>query len=215
MTQQPFVEALVRDLSPVRPASALSKTILGWSAAAFVSVLLLLLARGPLRDGALATLMTSPRFAFEFALGLLTSLAAVAAGLEFGVPGRPALAALLGPPVAVLAAWVAFVWFAFAVGAGDAPVSMLGKRSFCSIETLFLTIPGWLVAITALRKRALFHGPVSGMLLGIGVAAFPAAWMQLACMHAPHHTLTHHLGAVGVSGLIGMGYGTWRRAQTD
>lgn len=197
----PLIEALVDDLVPVRPAPPLARTWAFWTLAAWIIVGAIVLSTGALREGALETLAESPRYALEFLLSVMCSAAAILAGLEAGVPGSPGPRRLALPALVFGLAWIALV--AYGVRDPVIEVSMLGKRALCSVQTILFALPLLGVALHALHRRALHSRTSSGVLLGIGAAAIPAAMMQLACLHDPFHTLTHHILAVALAGLIG------------
>ncbi len=200
-TREDFVEALVDELAPVRPAIGGMRALLGWTSLSWVFVSSLVLATGPLREGAIATLAVSPRYTIEFALAVLAGFAAIAAGLELGVPGHPSTIRLLLPSVALLLGWLALLGY----GLLDPVIEtgVLGTRAHCSVQTLAFALPPLALALYAVGRRALFARTATGILIGIGAGAIPAAWMQLACLYDPLHSLLHHLIPVALVGGLG------------
>ena len=201
MTRDDFAEALIDDLTPVRPAIGWLPALLTWTSLAWVFVGVLVLATGPLREGAIATLAVSPRYTLEFALAAFGGFAMIAAGLELGVPGHPGTIRLLFPGVALLLGWLALLSY----GLLDPVIEtgMLGKRALCSVQTFGFAVPPLALALYALRRRALYARTATGVLVGIGAAAIPAAWMQLACLYDPLHSLLYHLTPVALAGGLG------------
>ncbi len=201
MTPEDFTEALVDDLAPVRPAIGWMRALLSWTSLAWVFVSAMVLATGPLREGAIATLAVAPRYTLELALAALGGFAAIAAGLELGVPGHPATIRLLFPSIALSLGWLALLGY----GLFDPAIETgtLGERASCSYQTFAFALPPLGLALYALRRRALFARTATGVLVGIGAAAIPAAWMQLACLYDPLHSLLHHLTPVALAGGLG------------
>jgi len=206
----PFVDALVADLHPVRPASALPRSLATWLPIVIATVTGLILATGPLRPGNAGPLMTE-RLWLEVTAGLLAAVALIAAGLELGVPGRPRLSRLLLPAAAGVALFCAFVLAGGTLLPGlEGPVpSMAGKREHCFIEGLMIgVIPAFLLVLR-LPARALSAGAPAGALLGAGAAMLPAIGMQIACMYDAEHALHFHLPPILIIGTGAALLGAW------
>ncbi len=201
MNPDRLIEALVEDLTPVRPAASWPLSLLTWSLASWPIVGIAILLAGPLRPGALAALGASPRETIEPVLGVLAGLTTVLAGLELGVPGRLRTGWLIGPAGLLLAGWVALL----ASGLSDplGSTAMLGKRPSCELQVLAFSLPPLSLGLWALKRRALFHRAAAGALVGLGSALIPAIWMQLACMQDPLHELTHHAAPILLMGAAG------------
>ena len=129
-----FIDTLVAELTSVSPAASWLPVTFAWCLGSWLLVALLLWLIEPMRDGALAGLSESPRFAIELALGHLAGLAAIWAGLEIGVPGAPRAWRLWTPPLVLFAGWLLTVVYG-AVGAIDPP-SMVGKRAHCFTQAI-------------------------------------------------------------------------------
>jgi len=211
MKRRDFVEHLIEDLSPVRAAEPTTSTIAVWVSLAWLIAGTLVLATGPLRDGAIATLATSPRYTLEFILAVLGGLTAVLAGLELGVPGESRISRLAVPPVLLFGGWIAIVVY----GVGDPAIEtgLLGRRPYCDVQTILFAFPALGIGLFALRRRALFLRNTTGALLGLAAASVPAAWMQLACLYDPQHALTHHLAPIGLVGVVGGLATRWLRPR--
>ena len=215
MQQQNFVEALVQNLEPVQPAPSVGRVLLGWACLSGTVVVVGLLAAAPLREGALAALLTFPRYAAEWGFALIASFAAIAAGLEIGVPGQQDHRRLVALSIVAGGAWLGLVLVgAFLLGRPTGMVGpMVGKREGCELMVAALSAPAFGLAVAALHRRALFAGPGAYSLLAAGAAALPASAMQLACRYDPQHTLTHHLLPVLIAAGIGAALGYWARRR--
>ena len=211
MKHPDFVEHLIEDLSPVRPAEPAVPTVALWTSLAWLMAGSFVLATGPLREGAIATLATSPRYAIELILAVLGSLTALLAGLELGVPGESRIPRLVVPPLLLLGGWVAIVVY----GLGDPVIEtgLSGMRPYCDVQTTLFAVPALAIGFFALRRRALYMRTTTGALLGLAAASVPAAWMQFACLYDPHHALTHHLAPIGLVGLLGGLVALWLLPQ--
>ena len=201
MTPPDFVDALVQDLEPVRPASPWLRTALVWFASSWLLLGGLMFATGPLREGLWSQLASSPGFALQLGLGISASLAAIAAGLELGVPGAPS-GLRLGVPVALcFAAWTCVT----AMGLLDPePVASLSaNRSRCPIQIVACALPPFVFALHLVRRRALSVSIAAGALIGLGAGAVPAWWMYLTCTADAMHVMTYHLSPLPVLGVLG------------
>jgi hypothetical protein len=207
MSRTDFIEALVDDLVPVRPAISIGRALCSLSSIAWIFVGMAIAASGPLREGAIASLATLPWYSLEFALATLSSFTAMLAGLEFGVPGHSRKVLLLAPPVAFFSAWLGVL--AYGLDNPALESGTLGARPLCDVQTLVFALPPLALALYAVKRRALFASTTTGLLMGLGATAVPAAWMQLACLYDSMHTLVHHLGPVlivGVLSAVGSGW---------
>lgn len=201
MLRPDFVDALVADLDPVRPATPWLHAMLTWCLVSWVIVGSVILASGPLRTGVANELMQSPRFALELALGFGAGLAAIWAGLEFGVPGAPAGPRLWTPPLLLFGAWTLAVGYGL-VHPSD-PATFDGKRVHCFMETLLVSLPPYTVALYFLRGRIAYAQTRTGLLVGAAAAAIPALWMHVACRAEPTHVLSFHLPPILIIGALG------------
>lgn len=206
-TPTDFIDALIDDLDPVTPAPSWSQSSLLTSGSAWLVVAALVLATGPLRAGAIEALGSSPLYALEFGIGVLTGIASLAAGIEWGVPGRPHGLRVAAPAVVLASIWTGLTIYAATTSPG--PPEMLGKRVHCSLEIMTFSVPPLALALFVIDRRALFSRATTGLFVGIGAAAIPAVWMQLACMHGALHTLTHHLAPITLIAVLGAVASAW------
>jgi hypothetical protein len=201
MARPDLVDALVLDLEPVRPAAPWLSAMFSWCLVSWAIVGGTILASGPLRDGIVVQLMSSPRFALELALGFAAGLAAIWAGLELGVPGAPASRRLWTPPILLFGAWTLVVGYGL-IQPSDPPM-MDGKRVHCFMQTLLISLPPYTTALYLLRGRITYAQTRAGLLVGTAAAAIPALWMHVACHTEPLHVLMFHLSPILIVGLLG------------
>ena len=198
-----FVDALVADLAPVRPAAPWHRVMFAWCFASWLIVGGVILASGPLRDDVVGELLRSPRFGLELALGFAAGITAIWAGLELGVPGGPPANRLWGPPAFFFAAWALVIASGFLHP--NIPPYMTGKRVHCFLQILLASLPPLTLAIHFLRNRITYARFAAGLLVGAAAAAIPALWMQIACQAGSAHVLTQHFSPILLVGGIGAG----------
>jgi hypothetical protein len=201
MKRRHFIELLINDLSPVRAAQRTAFTIAVLMPAAWLISGALALATGPLRDGSIATLTTTPRYTLEFMFAVLGSLTAMIAGLELGVPGESRVSRLALPAILSLGGWLAIV--AYGVYDPAVETGILGRRPYCDVQTVLFAFPALGIGLVVLRRRALFMRTATGALMGLAAASAPAASMQFACVYDPQHALAHHLAPIGLVAILG------------
>jgi len=95
-------------------------------------------------------------------------------------------------PGALLAAWIAYYLAGLEHPAH--PVSTLGRRDQCIWQAVLFRLPSLALMLWYARRLMALWPRTTGMLAGAAAAAVPAAIMQVACMYAPSHILTHHIG---------------------
>jgi hypothetical protein len=200
MSQREFIEALAADLEPVRGARPWSHAMFIWCGFSWCLVGAVVLSIGPLREGILDELLASPRLALELAIGIMAGIAAIAAGLELGVPGSPAPPRLWSPPVLLFTAWVAVILFEWIYPIGLAPSTSM--RGHCFLQTMLVSLPSATVALYLLHGRILFKAGRAGLLAGTAAAAIPALWMEFSCMTEPMHALQFHLSPILLIGVV-------------
>ncbi len=205
-----FLDALVDELQPVRPALPWARAITIWTLASSLFVAAALLWSGPLRVGFVSDL-SSLRLLGELGLGAATSLAVIAAAFEIGVPGAPSMARLLGPAAFLGASWLGLTLL------GDAlpgPThSMLGKRAHCFSESLAVSLPPAGIALVLLRRRLMWAHGAAGSLVGAAAASMAALGMQLACMYEPEHALRFHFSPILLVAVAGAAAGHFFMAR--
>ncbi|MDJ0866989.1 MAG: NrsF family protein [Myxococcota bacterium] len=200
-----LIDDLAADLAPVRSPGRTAGRALGWLAGGWLFVVAAILASAPLRPGAGAQLLASPRFLGETLLGVVAGGLAIAAALRLGIPQPGPLARRVAPALALLAAWAG----AYFYGLWDPALepSMLGKREGCYLQVLLYGAPPLAAGLWLARRLAPLSRAWTGALLGAAAGALPGVFMQLACMYIPEHILTHHvapvLGLAVVGALLG------------
>jgi len=200
MPRSDFLDALVDDLQPVRPAIPWVSAIGIWTLASSLFAGFAILTGGPLRLGVESDL-ASLRVVLELSLVAASIIAAIAAGLEIGVPGAPPARRLLAPAILGGASWLALMLFGDALP-GPAH-SMLGKREHCFVAALMISLPPMGLALVLLRRRLMWVHWAAGALVGAAASALPAIGMQLACMYEPEHALRFHYSPVLLIAVLG------------
>lgn len=205
-SRQALIDTLADGLEAVRPIRP-ARWSRAWLLAALVVCGLGLWMLGPFRSGALHDLLHTPRFLFRVLLGAAVMFVLARDGFALAVPnvGRPWRRAL--PALGLLLGWllleVAELWWP-----SVAP-SMHGKRDHCLGEGLLFGTLTLLTGLALARRLWPVHGAWSGALLGLGAGLVPALLMQFACMLAPAHGLSFHLGPGLLQGLVGAVLGAW------
>jgi hypothetical protein len=195
-----FIDALVAEIRPVRPALPWISAIAIWTLGSTLFVALTILMSGSMRAGLEADLRTL-RLPLELGFGAATLCAAIAASLEVGVPGAPSLLRLLTPVILTGSLWLSMTIYGEAIPGPT--VSMDGKRAHCLIEGVMMSVPPTLLALLLLRQRGVRSRELAGALGGMAAASLPAIGMQLAGMYQPEHALRFHLSPVLSLGLLG------------
>ncbi len=200
MPESDFLDALVDDLQPVRPAVPWASAMGIWILASGLFAAGAILIGGPPRPGVESDL-ASLRLVIELSLVFATVFAMIAAGLEIGVPGAPATRRLLTPAVVLGLLWLGIMLLGDSLP-GPAR-SMLGKREHCLVEVLMISLPPTGLAFFLLRHRLMRIQWAAGALAGAAASALPAIGMQLACMYEPEHALRFHYSPVVLIALAG------------
>lgn len=197
--RQELIANLAADVGPVRRPGRIGVDLAVWLAVAVVYSIVVILAAGPLRPGALRALVAYPAFAVETLLAV-TAVGAVAyAAIRSSIPGAPPRSAFVA--LVLLGAWAAVYVVGLRFPAH--PVSTLGERPYCIWQTVAFSLPTLGLMLWAVRRRYPLEPRRSAALAGAAAASIPAAIMQFACMYVPAHILTHHLGPVVLTALIG------------
>ena len=198
--RQQLIADLSADLTPVSRPSRPVRLAMRWLLGAALGGALAMLAYGPFRVGSVDALADSPRYAFEFLLGVLAIAALGVGGLRLAIPNTGSMAARVAPPLAVLAAWVAL--YVYGLHEPALPLSMVGKRPHCLVEGLLFGAGTLTVGLLIARRLWPLRGAWTGLLLGLAAGALPALVMQFACIVVPTHTLLYHiLPGLAVGGL--------------
>ena len=195
---------LIKDLSSNAPSvhtrTGLFLPGLLWFFCSWVYVVALSLYLGPLRDGALKALISSPQFAFESSVGLVAGALFCAVAFQESIPG------LRHKWLVYLSYFSAILWIACYVTGLTFPAlepSMLGKRAHCVLEAYLYSIPPLLAGYFMIYRRYPLNSLRAGVFMGISAGMLPALFMQISCMYDPRHILTHHLGPAVVAIIVG------------
>jgi hypothetical protein len=196
-----LIEDLVADLKPVHRPGRIRRPLIAWLVIAIVYGAVIVTTTGPLRDGAVHNLVASPPFALETLLAMLAIVSLAHATLRTAIPGEAGPAKLLLWPLLFVGAWVAI--YIAGVWHPAHPVSMLGKRDHCVWQTVLFSLPSLGLLLWMARGLLPLWPRTTAMLAGAASAAIPGALMQFACMYAPGHILTHHIGPIFITAAIG------------
>ncbi len=199
--RQSLIDDLVGDLKPVQRPGRVARSVGSWLAVAVVYSIVIVIATGPLRPGALGDLLRFPGFALE------TLLAATAIGTlaystaRSAIPGEPKPIRALRWSLLPLAAWVTF----YVVGLRHPvhPVSTLGSRNDCLWQVVLFSLPTLALMLWVARRQFPLRPRLTGLLAGAAAAAIPAELMQFGCMYVPEHILTHHIAPILVTAALG------------
>ncbi|WP_018261001.1 NrsF family protein [Methylobacterium sp. WSM2598] len=191
-----LVEALARDLRPVRPLPSPLRRGLAWCAAALGLALLTL----PFVDvQALRLRMGVPDLALAALGAVLTAAAAAFAAFCTSVPGRSPRWALLPLPPAAL--WLAAsglgclrAWIAPGTDLPDA-----GEMRGCAVFLVAVSLPLSLLLAAMLRRACPLRPVLTAALAGLAAAAAAAAILVLFHPHDATGTdLAVHAATVAV-----------------
>jgi hypothetical protein len=203
--REDLIHDLVADLRPVHRPGRIGRLLLTWLVLAGAYSVLVVVATGPLREGALQNLWREPAFGFETLLAVAAIVALAHAALAMAVPGAASGWAKLGWPAVLTAAWVAVYLIGFWYPAH--PVSTLGARNHCHWQVVLFSVPTLALMLWMSGRLLPLMPRMTGMLAGAAAAAIPGALMQFGCMYVPAHILTHHIGPVFVVAAIGFAIG--------
>jgi len=196
----PLLDAVKRDLAPVRPLASPARRAL-----AMLPLALALLVGLPIVGGYLTHSILAPPSAWSGSvLETLLGLVVIAAGFREAVPGRAlsrrAVVALVG------SACVAFVLVNATLRSPDGIASEVWTKwlwECVRMATMFsipaLIAPAWLVS------RALPGRPaLTGALCGLGIGLMSDAGMRLLCWDGDYlHVLAAHGGAIAILVTLG------------
>ena len=202
-----LIRDLVADLRPVERPGRIGRSLAGWLALAGSYSVLVLLATGPLREGALGNLVRFPAFGLESAVALAAIASLAHAALRSAIPDTLGWLARLGLPAGLTLAWVSFYVVGFWAPAH--PVSGLGMRNHCLWQTVLFSIPSLALMLWLARRLMPLTPRITGTLAGAAAAAIPGALMQIGCMYDPGHILVAHLSPVAIMAVAGAVIAPW------
>ena len=200
-----FREALIRDLvadlRPVRRPGRTAHLLAMWLPILLLCNVAAIAVTGPFRDGALRSLYTFPAFAAETVIAAMAVALVVHATLVSAIPRPRSPLRSLPWPALIFGAWLGFYIVGFWSPAH--PVSALGYRDHCLLETQLFGLLNLGVMLWIARRLVPLWPRVTGALAGVAAAAIPAAIMQFACMYVPEHILIYHIGPIAVTAIVG------------
>jgi hypothetical protein len=199
--REELIRDLVADLKPVERPGRVGRVLGAWLAAAVTYSVIIVVATGPIREGALGNLLAFPSFALETLLAAAAIGLLARATLTTSIPGRPSPWRKLLWPLVFLGAWISVYLIGFVYPAH--PVSTLGNRDYCVWQVALFSVPSFSLLLWMVRRQLPLWPRITGMTAGAAAAAIPAALMQFGCMYVPSHILTHHIGPIFVVGAVG------------
>lgn len=190
-----LIKDLTTDLPPVRPRNSTFLPASLWFVVSWIYVIAMSLYLGPLREGALQSLIKSPQFAFESYIGL------VAGGLFCLIAFQESIPGIRKRWMHWLSYATALSWIGCYIAGLSFPAiepSMIGKRAHCVLEAYLYSGPPLIVGYILIYRRFPLDSIRAGMFLGISAGMLPALFMQIVCMYEPQHILTHHIAPISV-----------------
>ncbi len=195
-----LISNLSRDLAPVSKPPKINRLAMAWFLLSACYVIAVTGLFGPIRPGALAQLVTQPRFLFETMLGVAAILWVSLLAFRSAVP------AALSRQFAATGIVLMVLWLSqYVIGIFSPALepSTLGKRPYCIYETMVYALPVMLAGLYLVRRLYPLHPVRTGVSIGLVAGMLPALYMQFACMYEPVHILVFHISP----GLLMLGVG--------
>lgn len=203
-----LIAGLSRDLAPVSRAPDVNVQALVWFLASAVYVVAMTHLLGPIRPGALAQLVSEPRFLLESLLGVVAIIWICLVAFRASVPAALSRGFATGGIVLLL------LWLAqYVIGLVNPALepSSLGKRGHCYFETIAYALPPIIAALFLIRRLYPLRYVRTSMWIALAAGMLPALYMQLACMYEPVHILKLHIAPGLAMVLAGAGIAAmWR-----
>lgn len=190
-----LINALSKDLQPITPRNSVVLPALLWFVVSWIYVVTLSLYLGPLRPGALESLIQSPQFAIESLVGLISGALFCLIAFQEAIPGRR------HPWLVWLAFLSALLWISCYIAGLSFPAiepSWDGKRAHCVLEAYLYSGPPLIIGYRLIYQRYPLNSLQAGIFLAISAGMLPALFMQIACMYDPLHILTHHIAPISI-----------------
>jgi hypothetical protein len=195
-----IIKALSEDLQPISFKNSIVLPALLWFVVSWIYVIALSVYLGPLRTGALESLIKSPQFALESLAGLISAALFCVIAFQEAIPGRRRQWMV----------WLAFLsallWISCYITGLSFPAiqpSWDGKRAHCVLEAYLYSGPPLIIGYRLIFKRYPLSTLQAGVFMGISAGIIPALFMQISCMYDPLHILTHHIAPISIIVLIG------------
>ena len=204
--REDLIDALARDLKPVRTRTRHCWSGWLWWLSSWIYVVCVAVSIGPIRANALDSLQLSPLYALESIAGLLVTGLFCSLAFRESIPGITNKKTFWIAAVAVIV-WLGFYFFGFFVSPALEP-SMTGKRAHCVLEAFLYSGPPVLAGYYWLYRYYPLRSVRTGIYLGISAGSIPALIMQFVCMYIPAHILSHHIAPILVVAFAGglLGY---------
>lgn len=205
-----LIQSLSTNLSPVSRRGDIFMIGLLWFLFSWIYVISLSLFFGPVRAGALNSLITNSQFAFESFVGLISGALFCTIAFQESIPG------LHRSWFVRLTYLTALLWIGcYIIGLSFPAIdpSRLGKRAHCVVEAYLYSMPPMIIGYFLIYRRFPLNSLRAGLCIGVSAAMLPALFMQISCMYDPRHILTHHLGPAIVVIILGMMLGSLCKKQ--
>ena len=200
--RQQFISHLASDLTPVARPGQIGQQALAWWLVSAAFIIAATSLNSPFRGGWAHQLLVSPRFLLESLTGVAALGLATVSMFRLGIPGLPR-----GGLLTVVTLALAALWIGFSVLGLQAPAlepSMLGKREYCYLEVITLSVPPVLLAAWSLRRLVVLNPVTLGAVIALCSSGIVAWTMQFACMYIPSHALSHHFAPMLLSMPMGV-----------
>lgn len=213
-----LVQALVRDLAPVRRLRGVDSRAALWMAAATACTLVLTLAIGARPD--LAARLADPGQLAETAALLLAFLGATRCGFQLSVPGLAPTALQAVVPAVALAIWILHIAERWSTGAAELAAMSWPGGLPCVARLLALALVPIAIGVRMLRRAAPGHRRWAGLCLALAAGSLAMLGTQMICPRdAAGHVLVWHVAPVAALALLGgalgrRALGTRRRPRT-
>jgi hypothetical protein len=204
-----LIRKLVADARPVRRLSPWSLRAALWLLVALVSAAIVVLWFGARRD--LASVVSTPAFAFEELMLLAITVTAAAGALLLSVPGEERSALVRWLPVTAAVAVLFWVGgeLVFAAATGGA-TGRFGPAWHCVGRTISVGLVPGVVLLLMVRGAAPLRAAWAGLLALLATSAVGVLGTNIICPNdRPLHVLLWHVLPMTVIAAAGGALGGW------
>ena len=205
MNPDDLIDALAKQLEPVKPLRPHWQRALLWSLLSHIFVIVLALAVAPFRNGFVTQLLTQPQFLIEFLIGISVGPAATLTAFYLAVPSEGGLKRsriiIALTPILLQVLFMLISFYQPALRPSDE-----GHRHYCYLESGAYGIVPFVVMWFQIKKGYPWHRGWLGIYLSLAAFMPAANIMYVACMYDPWHNLLYHffpaMGVTLISALI-------------